>query len=227
MYCQDGTTFGMLDDDENNMNLVFDSQVAAEEYQQRGKRKRMNKSARARERKRLKEAALTDSICSTKDEYEQTESIPVMKLFDRVLVDAECSTDGSLKHVEKKLRESTEATNLLLTDETQLAGLVDLQKRLIASGFRLLKPGGTLVYSTCSLSADQNENVVQWLLQQSRDAFLIPVHFPLAKSKLVAEGSVQGTVRFLPNLAQDSSSLFGGGFFLAKFGKKDTVKTSR
>jgi 16S rRNA C967 or C1407 C5-methylase (RsmB/RsmF family) len=225
MYCQDGTTFGM--DDKNNMNLVFDSQVAAEEYQQRGKRKRMNKSARARERKRLKEAALTDSICSTKDEYEQTESIPVMKLFDRVLVDAECSTDGSLKHVEKKLRESTEATNLLLTDETQLAGLVDLQKRLIASGFRLLKPGGTLVYSTCSLSADQNENVVQWLLQQSRDAFLIPVHFPLAKSKLVAEGSVQGTVRFLPNLAQDSSSLFGGGFFLAKFGKKDAVKTSR
>jgi hypothetical protein len=29
----------------------------------------------------------------------------------------------------------------------------------------------------------------------------------------------------LPNLAQDSSSLFGGGFFLAKFGKKDAVKT--
>jgi 16S rRNA C967 or C1407 C5-methylase (RsmB/RsmF family) len=230
MYCQDGTMFGM-DKYENNMNLVFDSQVAAEEYQQRGKRKRMNKSARARERKRLKEAALTDRIsttgsaetCSTEDE--QAELVPVIKRFDRVLVDAECSTDGSLKHVEKKLRESTEATNLLLTDGTQLAGLVDLQKRLIASGFRLLKPGGTLVYSTCSLSVDQNENVVKWLLQQSKDAFLIPVHFPLAKSKLVAEGSVQGTVRFLPNLAKDSSSLFGGGFFLAKFGKKDAVKT--
>jgi 16S rRNA C967 or C1407 C5-methylase (RsmB/RsmF family) len=155
-----------------------------------------------------------------------------MKLFDYVLVDAECSTDGSLKHMNKRLKEEgrpKEETNLMLTDQAQLADLVDLQKRLIASGFRLLKPGGSLVYSTCSLSQDQNERVVQWLLQGHTDAFLVPVHFPTAKSsQLVMAGTLEGTVRFTPNLGQESESvdmLFGDGFFLAKIGKKREIGT--
>jgi 16S rRNA C967 or C1407 C5-methylase (RsmB/RsmF family) len=244
LYCQDGTTFGTSGQDHA---LVFDSRVAVEEESTRGSRKRKNKSARARERKRLKQIVAEECISgqnncddqkistSTVDQDNstvraadstQTGSIPPMALFDHVLVDAECSTDGSLKHLRESLNGATESSpqiaNLLLTDKGKLAELLDLQRRLLASGYRLLKPGGTLVYSTCSLSHDQNEKIVQWLLDECGDAYLIPVQFASANSsKLVVEGSLGGTIRFFPNLTQDVDALFGDGFFLAKIGKRE------
>jgi 16S rRNA C967 or C1407 C5-methylase (RsmB/RsmF family) len=171
----------------------------------------------------LKLLAPSDWVPVDESSDKAQDKSPNIKLFDYVLVDAECSTDGSLKHMKERLKDTEskrEETNTMLTDQAQLADLVNLQKRLIESGYRLLKPGGTLVYSTCSLSRDQNENVVKWLLDNMPDAFLIPVHFPKAKSKLVVEGSLQGTVRFYPNLGQQSIDFFGDGFFLAKLGKR-------
>lgn len=241
LYCQDGTTFGTLGLEQN---LVFDSRVAFEEENSRGTRKRKNKSARARERKRLKQLVAeeffagqnnsedTSTLTTTDDDNNpqggkssRTGPVTPVSLYDLVLVDAECSTDGSLKHLRESLKEATESSpqtsNLLLTDKGKLAELLDLQRRLLASGYRLLKPGGTLVYSTCSLSQDQNEKIVQWLLDECSDAYSIPVQFSVAKSsKLVVEGSLAGTVRFYPNLGQEADALFGDGFFLAKLGKR-------
>ena len=249
LYCQDGTTFGRQD--RSTSNLVFDLNVAMEEYQQHGgKRKRLNKSAKGRVKKRLKQLGQVDwnpndvdeaRDHAKADENEEDSSVPYLKLFDRVLVDAECSTDGSLKHLEQKIKDKkaaeadatapSAATNLLLTDQAQLTELVNLQKKLIESGFLLLKPGGNMVYSTCSLSEEQNEHVVQWLLDSyPTEASIIPLHFPLASSSsstgssddMVTEGKLHGTIRFAPNL--DPSKLFGGGFFLAKIVKKSTAE---
>jgi 16S rRNA C967 or C1407 C5-methylase (RsmB/RsmF family) len=237
LYCQDGTTFGM---NEKDNNLVFDSRAALEDEVGRGKRKRMNKSARGRERKRLRQLATSDWACREEhddgdgdgddddgNKKEGNPNLPQIKPFDYVLVDAECSTDGSLKHMRERLKESSpeeQESNTLLTDKQQLADLVDLQKRLLASGFRLLRPGGVLVYSTCSLSQDQNEGVVEWLLEQQKDdAYIIKVEFPdTSSSKLVAEGSIEGTLRFYPNLIgqEDSIGFYGDGFFVAKIGKR-------
>merc|ERR1740139_1894196 len=61
--------------------------------------------------------------------------------------------------------------------------LIALQRRLIASGFRLLKEGGIMVYSTCSLDKEQNEDVLSWLVEdvenkhEGFEAFVIPVSF--------------------------------------------------
>jgi 16S rRNA C967 or C1407 C5-methylase (RsmB/RsmF family) len=77
------------------------------------------------------------------------------------------------------------------------------------------------VYSTCSLSHAQNENVAKWLLDKyPNDCYSIPVHFPNAKSTLIVEGTLKGTVRFYPNLAKENMELSGDGFFLAKLGKR-------
>ncbi|KAL3944845.1 MAG: hypothetical protein SGBAC_001047 [Bacillariaceae sp.] len=233
LYCQDGTTFGM---NRKHQNLVFDTRSALEDMAVRGKRKRMNKSARARERKRLKQIASVDWSSPTNDDNRNQQSqpgAPETKLFDYVLVDAECSTDGSLKHMKERLRsddpkkhgasddKSRIETNDMLTDKKQLDELVDLQMRLLESGYRLLKTGGKMVYSTCSLSHAQNENVVKWLLDKyPDDCYSIPVHFPTAKSTLIVEGTLKGTVRFYPNLAKEDMGLFGDGFFLAKLGKR-------
>jgi 16S rRNA C967 or C1407 C5-methylase (RsmB/RsmF family) len=233
LYCADGTRFGT----EPDPQLIFDSVAATEEQKTAGKRKRMNKSARARERKRLRQLSSVGIQSSTiESEIPASQSSPLtIYLFDLVLVDAECSTDGSLKHVQQRVLKrsdltaesggNTTASNPTLTDPEKLKSLVELQNGLIASGFNLLKPDGVLVYSTCSLSIEQNEGVVKWLLENHKDSFVIPVKFPLAEGSRIREGTLEGTVRFLPSLAttevtDSGASLYGGGFFLAKIGKR-------
>jgi len=273
LYCQDGTHFGLSsfrDDDK----LVFDSEISREdEHVVAGKRKRMNKSARARQQKRLRTIAHLDFVdtcnnttqegCKSQadEEQEKQEEQNICNicchLFDRVLVDAECSTDGAIKHLKHKMKQEQNSTNrsdekttsafsksgiYKLGNEEAMADLVNLQQRLILSGFRLLKRGGALVYSTCSLSEEQNEGVVNWLLEQRPDAFIMPVLFDASdgngvskkESFLISEGGIPGTVRFRPKLlhvsppnessntsaSSENELLFGGGFWLAKIGKR-------
>ena len=135
-----------------------------------------------------------------------------MKRFDRVLVDAECSTNGSSKHYvqQRVLRtaaanttgDDATASNPTLTDPRQLESLVALQKGLIqiSSGFKLFKPGGVLVYSTCSLSIDQNEAVVEWLLEKHpKEAHVMPVSFSCASSR-ITEGSIMQSSRTMTSI---------------------------
>ena len=218
----DGVHFGTADDSSSSKSeLMYDSVVAQEECLVTGTRKRRNKSARAREKKRLKQlnGTTTGTACS----------------FDMVLVDAECSTDGSIKHIQQQAAKKDRIDNSQLTKASELKGLVELQQGLILSGFRHLKPGGVMVYSTCSLSLAQNESVVQWLLAQAPDAVLRPVRFSHpCTHDLVVEGTLRGTVRFRPSFAAATTTnttttttggggdgrFAGGGFFLAKIVKK-------
>lgn len=273
LYCADGTTFGTnqstnsIGQATGQHDLVFDCNAAVEDFRSSGgKRKRMNKSARAREKRRLLE--LQRSVATVGTTYEIVDDHPTNlnarttdtpdshaeKLpaennasiirsneqecvdevdigsdlahgFDRVIVDAECSTDGAMRHNEKRQCALPSKTNPIWND-INMHELVKLQKRLIDSGFRLLKRGGVMVYSTCSLSPMQNEQVVQWLLEKCQDSFIIPVSFsgPNKSSQdlpFIEEGSIRGTVRFNPTLNDDVNSqlIQGSGFFLAKIGK--------
>jgi 16S rRNA (cytosine967-C5)-methyltransferase len=72
--------------------------------------------------------------------------------LDRVLVDAPCSGLGTLRrNPDLKWRQSPEGVQ----------DLVAKQQAILASSARLLKPGGRLVYATCSLLPDENEAVAQ------------------------------------------------------------------
>lgn len=76
--------------------------------------------------------------------------------FDRVLVDAPCSGSGAWRrHPEAKLS---------LTPDT-VSDMAALQRRLLAAAATLVRPGGRLVYATCSILPDENDAVV--------DAFLV------------------------------------------------------
>jgi 16S rRNA (cytosine967-C5)-methyltransferase len=71
--------------------------------------------------------------------------------FDRVLVDAPCSNTGVLRRrVDLRWR----------LREEELPRLAALQKKLLAVAFELTKPGGVIVYSTCSLEPEENEHVI-------------------------------------------------------------------
>jgi 16S rRNA (cytosine967-C5)-methyltransferase len=81
--------------------------------------------------------------------------------YDRILVDAPCSGLGTLRsHPEIKWQRG----------ESDIKRLATLQIKLLQRLATHLKPGGILVYSTCTLTADENERVVESFMQQ-RDRF--------------------------------------------------------
>jgi 16S rRNA (cytosine967-C5)-methyltransferase len=86
--------------------------------------------------------------------------------FDRVLVDAPCSGIGTW-------RRNPDAKWRLALGE--LAELVELQQRILASAARLVKPGGRLVYATCSLLPEENEAQVAAFLGANPDFHVVPL----------------------------------------------------
>lgn len=73
-----------------------------------------------------------------------------VSLFDKVLVDAECTHDGSIKHLQKfGTQWGWDTFERRVMNPGRLSSLQRLQRNLLVNGFSLLKPGGTLVYATC------------------------------------------------------------------------------
>lgn len=110
--------------------------------------------------------------------------------FDRVLVDAQCSHEGSVRHVLKHLIAdergndnhpsswSPQVLDHLYGEWLEKADVLeDLQRKLILNGFDSLRPGGRMVYSTCSFAEAQNEAIVEYLLRERPDAECVPVGF--------------------------------------------------
>ncbi len=100
------------------------------------------------------------------------ESFPLRTRFDRILVDAPCSAEGTLR------KESSVRSGASMGTISRLARL---QKRLILRAYDLLRPGGILVYSTCTFAPEENEAVVAHLLKL-RDARLCPISLPFEAS---------------------------------------------
>lgn len=96
------------------------------------------------------------------------------RCYDKVLVDAQCTHDGSVKHVRKQMDAAWRGFDLTQFEPARLAELHALQLALLQNGFRLLRPGGILVYSTCSLSRGQNEEVVREFLRSEADVRPLP-----------------------------------------------------
>jgi 16S rRNA (cytosine967-C5)-methyltransferase len=82
------------------------------------------------------------------------------RLFDRVLVDAPCSGLGTL-------RRNPDARWRVQPDS--LDRLADLQRALLSRASAVLRPGGTLVYSTCTLAREENEDVIDAFLSDFPD----------------------------------------------------------
>ncbi|KAJ2096619.1 hypothetical protein GGI16_004801 [Coemansia sp. S142-1] len=113
------------------------------------------------------------------------------QLYDRVLVDAECTHDGSLVHVQKYAQWGWEQLDARVVDGNRSVTVPILQSKLLENGWRLLKPGGVLVYSTCSLSRYQNEFVLGGFLARhiEDEAVLEPIPL-LADSGAIVTSSI-------------------------------------
>ncbi|MDN8539964.1 16S rRNA (cytosine(1407)-C(5))-methyltransferase RsmF [Erwinia sp. BC051422] len=123
--------------------------------------------------------------------------------FDAILLDAPCSGEGVIRKDADALRnwslESTEA-------------IAATQHDLIDSAFHALKPGGTLVYSTCTLNRSENQQVIAWLLARYPDAVAIE---PLDDLFAGAEraSTPEGFLHVFPHIFDSE------GFFVARLRK--------
>jgi len=90
-------------------------------------------------------------------------SLPFRARFDRILLDAPCSGTGTLgRNPEIKWRLKPE----------DLAELQARQVRLLRNALQVLEPGGRLVYSTCSLEPEENEQVLEQVLGRRPEKIL-------------------------------------------------------
>lgn len=102
--------------------------------------------------------------------------------FDAILLDAPCSGEGVVRKDPDALKNWSVDSNL---------AIAATQRELIDSAFHALRPGGTLVYSTCTLNRDENEDVCLWLKAQYPDAVeILPLDalFASARDAVTPEG---------------------------------------
>lgn len=122
--------------------------------------------------------------------------------FDRVLLDAPCSSEARFRAgvpatfahwSPRKVRETTRK-----------------QRGLIRAAFACLKPGGTLVYCTCSFGHKENEGIVEYLMKREPTATIAPLAWP--ELAAAGAGDIDGTVRIRPDATFD-------GFFVVRLTK--------
>jgi 16S rRNA (cytosine1407-C5)-methyltransferase len=104
------------------------------------------------------------------------------EVFDAILLDAPCSGEGVVRKDPDALKNWSYASNL---------EIAATQRELIDSAFHALRPGGTLIYSTCTLNRDENEAVCHWLKEQYPQAVeFVPLGklFPGSGKALTGEG---------------------------------------
>ena len=112
--------------------------------------------------------------------------------FDQILLDAPCTGSGTI-----------------------CAGDERAAKALLDRALTVLKPGGTLVYSTCSVLPEENGQQVAAALKRHRDCEIVPVDLPASDSAqelLALPGELEGTLTICPTRAYE-------GFFIAKVKK--------
>ena len=119
--------------------------------------------------------------------------------FDRIIVDAPCSGEGMFHKEEAALTEWS---------PENVAMCAERQKEILTCAVRMLRPGGVLVYSTCTFAPAEDEEMVAWLLTEYPDLELSPID---TKALGISEGKIPGTGRIWPHKQR------GEGHFVARF----------
>jgi len=130
--------------------------------------------------------------------------------FDKILVDAPCSGEGTLRKSPK---------TFLMWNENMIKKIAGTQKRLAESALKLLKVGGEMIYSTCTLAPEENEEIVDYLVK-NHDISVESINLPLKFREGVCSwggkeysNELKKCLRLYP---QDNDT---DGFFVAKIKK--------
>jgi NOL1/NOP2/sun family putative RNA methylase len=123
--------------------------------------------------------------------------------FDQILLDAPCSGSGTLADNNEKLQEIF--TPKLIQKSTSS------QKALLKKAINILKPGCEMVYSTCSILKEENEEIVNTVLRDKR-VQIVPISLENMEELPLLPVNIEGTICVCPNELYE-------GFFIAKLKK--------
>ncbi|MEX0920679.1 MAG: RsmB/NOP family class I SAM-dependent RNA methyltransferase [Candidatus Pacearchaeota archaeon] len=133
--------------------------------------------------------------------------------FDKILIDAPCSGEGTLR--------SSKMTYKMWNIHT-VKKLSKVQKNLLAFAIEIIKPGGEIVYSTCTHAPEENEEIVNFILKKFKNMEVVKINIPLKTRPGIQRWEdkeyhedVKYSCRIYP---QDNNT---DGFFIAKLKKKN------
>ena len=122
------------------------------------------------------------------------------EFFDKILVDAPCSGEGMFRR-DKEMVKCYEGKGP--------EAYVPVQKEIIRQAVGMLAPGGLLLYSTCTFSVLENEEMVRWVLEEFQEMELVKL--PLASFGEGAKPGIglEGCVRLFPHLVKGEGHFAG------------------
>ena len=124
--------------------------------------------------------------------------------FDKILLDAPCSGSGTLNLKNENIEKN-------FTEEL-IERSVKLQENLQKKAIKILKVGGELIYSTCSILKEENEDLLERILNKNLE--LIPIANNIFENVPKLPVKLEGTLCVMPNELYE-------GFFVAKIRKKN------
>lgn len=164
----------------------------------------------------IERLGVTNAIVTNETPERLAERFP--SYFDRILVDAPCSGEGMFR----KLPEARADWSMAKVEQCHT-----MQVAILRAAARMLKPGGTLVYSTCTFAPEENEQTVEVFLAEHPEFSLLPV----PHRELFQPGQPAWTKRTDPRLTSSARlwphHVQGEGHFLAKLFKQDAAPSEQ
>jgi tRNA (cytosine49-C5)-methyltransferase len=165
----------------------------------------------------LEKCGVTNAIVSRKDGISLCSRLSksTFPKFDRILLDVPCSGEGTLRSSPK---------TFLIWNQKVIGKLSRQQKKFISFALKLLKKGGTLVYSTCTHAPEENEEIISYALENfpiKAETISLPLKCRPGITSWKNDkysNEVSNACRIYP---QDNDS---EGFFVSKFTLKEEIK---
>jgi NOL1/NOP2/sun family putative RNA methylase len=145
-----------------------------------------------------------ENICVTSEEPAKLKDI-FGEFFDKILIDAPCSGEGMFRK---------DADMVKSYEEHGPEYYAVIQKEIVAQAVDMLVPGGFLLYSTCTFSICEDEDIIRWVLAEHKDMELISL--PLFDGASDGIG-LSGCLRLFPHRIK------GEGHFMALLRKKQSL----
>src|SRR5690349_20465104 len=147
----------------------------------------------------------SDNVVVTNNDPKDFSSL--QNYFDVIVVDAPCSGSGLFRKDPEAIEEWSEENVLLCSQR---------QQRFVADAFPTLKKDGILIYSTCSYSEEEDEDILDWMMEHfSIDNLQLTVDNEWKIVEVQSEKHKAYGYRFFPHKVK------GEGFFIAVFQKKE------
>ncbi len=144
-------------------------------------------------------------------------SVHFKEYFDKILLDVPCSGEGMFRRKPDMVKDWMDKGPLYYAA---------IQRDILNYAYTMLKPGGNIVYSTCTFSVEEDEEMVQWFTDTYKDIEICKIPFKegfsYGRPDMLPNGDtrLKGCARIFPHIAK------GEGHFTALLKKKDRQDSS-